>query len=165
MMLLFPIASDHNVAEAYTESWARIIHTIFVSFYESKGMVTFEKRLLANLSTEREHSLCQMHKLLHFIRVPYEALTGNGQLDHICRQRYRENSNVFAYYVLCGTLLNNPNAFMEWCQEYNSEGNILNFGENETKFGDFISDCSRFMPTSRTKDNTSSTRMTILEIN
>lgn len=165
MMMIFPIASDHDVAEAYTETWARIIHTIFVSFSESKGIATFEKRLLANLSTEREHSLSQMHKLLHFIGVPYETLRGDGHVDYLCRQNYREKSNVFAYYVICGMLLNDPNAFMEWCQEYNSEENVFNFGHNENKFVEFIRECSCFMEPSNTKKHSSSTKMTILEIN
>ena len=161
---MFPVASKHDVAEAYTETWARIIHTIFVSFYKSKGIVTFEKRLFENLTRERDHSLNQMHKVLHFIGVPYDSLIGRSHGDYLRRRAYRENSNVFSYYVICGSLMNNPNEFLEWCDDHNNN-RIFNFATDTDQFAELIRKCSRIKSPKEFYDTSMSTKMTVLEIN
>ena len=54
---------------------------------------------------------------------------------------YKENSNVFAYYIIKTLLLYYYNDFWEWCKKYNH--NILSFHkskENLDRFYIFIKD-------------------------
>lgn len=170
MRINFPIASDFNIAEAYTETWARILHTAFDSFERSKGMRGFSKLMVQGLAREKEHSLHQMHKILYFIGVPYSSLIGDTSTDALKRRMYREKSNVFAYYVLGGVLMNDPNGFMEWCSTNNM--GFFNFDSSElaaNRFGEYLIVCSRandvFEMRGSNEVEPTSTRMTILEIN
>lgn len=168
----FPVASDFNLAEAYTETWARIINAAFVSFDRSTGSVGFSNQMVKNLTSERDHSLRQMHKLLDFIGVPYTLLLGKTPNDSLKRQSYREGSNVLAYYVLGGILMNDPNGFMEWCADANKT--LINFDASDEaakRFGAYVVERSaeRLLfappPLSPHAKRSPSTRMTILQIN
>jgi len=167
----FPISSDFNIAEAYTETWARILHTAFISYECSKGLRRFAKMMVQNLFQEKEHSINQMHKMLYFIGVPYMSLIGKTPGDALKRRIYREKSNVFAYYVLSGILMNEPNNFMEWCSTNNM--GFFNFDSSElvaNRFGDYLIRCSNYeelfiMNTSPNIVDSMSARMTIIERN
>ena len=49
---------------------------------------------------------------------------------------YRENSNVFAYYVLGGILMNNVNLFLKWCFINNTS--LFQFSNNPMNVNKFI---------------------------
>jgi hypothetical protein len=77
---------------------------------------------LFNVNMEREasHSLYQCLKILTFMDLKYDIVT-NKNKDNItiCNHLYRENTNVFSYYIICGLLMNNYKDFMSWCYKNN----------------------------------------------
>ena len=60
--------------------------------------------------------MIQVNKVLQFMGLNYKHLC-MPSLQHICRKLYKENSNVFAYYVLTSILLNNLNDTFKWCKK------------------------------------------------
>ena len=57
--------------------------------------------------------------------LSYKDLISEGKIHDIKRKMYKENTNVFAYIVLGGILMNNYQEFMRWCNTNNS--NTLRF--------------------------------------
>ena len=51
------------------------------------------------------------------------------------KNNYKENTNVFAYYVLCTLFLNNYSDFLLWCKE-NNEHNLYCFALQESNILD-----------------------------
>ena len=66
----------------------------------------------------------------------YARLYKKGDINTYLRENlYREKTNVFAYYILCGLFMNNFYKFMMWCHKNNlslfkyhkTQKNIYNF--------------------------------------
>jgi len=138
---LFPIDSDFNIAESYTESWARIINAAFNSYYSMDDNTDVNEFLLYmtfSLQIERLLSIYQLIKVLNHMGLSYTSLYGTTEADAYLRKNmYREKSNIFAYYVVGAILMNNFEGFLEWCyhhntsllQFYNTPDNINSFME------------------------------------
>ena len=91
----FSISTTNNYFEAYTEFLGVIFYLLFVSFYLSttkKESFTYAKMFLDN---EVYFSMYQMNKVLSHNGLSYNDLVKNINTD-----LYREQSNVFSYYVL-----------------------------------------------------------------
>ena len=121
---IFPIDCDFAVGEAYTETWARIINCAFTSYNAMKiaknNKKDFNIFMMFCLQVERMFSIEQMNKTLNFMGLTYETLYKNGEINTYLRNNlYRENSSVFAYYILTGLFMNNFYEFMLWCQTNN----------------------------------------------
>ena len=70
---------------------------------------------------ESSHSLYQCLKILTFMDLKYKIVTDKNKNNiTICNHLYRENTNVFSYYVICGLLMNNYKNFMNWCYKNNN---------------------------------------------
>ena len=108
---IFPVRCDYRFYEAYTETWATILHALFMTM-ESRGAVY--PKLEGYLQKERMFSLFQKSKLLSHHQFKYE---------HLCSERtagrYRENTQAFSYFVLKSILLFHYNDFIEWCANKN----------------------------------------------
>lgn len=111
LLSIFNIKCDYRFYEAYTETWATIIHSIFIAM-ESKGSVY--PRLEYYLQKERMFSLFQKGKLLNHYKFKYEDLYSD-----VSTGRYRENTQAFSYFVLKSILLFHYNDFIEWCAHKN----------------------------------------------
>ena len=62
----------------------------------------------------------QCAKLLRYADLSYDIIaTPNETNRAIVAEKYRENTNVFAYYVLTHILLHSPTEFMTWCYQNN----------------------------------------------
>ena len=113
---IFPVRCDYRFYEAYTETWATIIHTLFLTM-ETKGAIY--PRLESYLNKERLFSLFQKAKLLVHHELKY---------SHLCSlstaRRYRENTQAFSYFILKCILLFHYNDFIEWCAHKN-KGTIV----------------------------------------
>jgi hypothetical protein len=78
-----------------------------------------------------------MVKILKFNKLTYQDILSSS--DNL--KSYKEDSNVFAYYVITLILLNNYPAFLFWCYDNNSHTQLLQFNqtlENKHKLCDFI---------------------------
>ena len=128
MKSVFPIKSDFNPCEAYTETWARIINCALYSFLsmendKDKGIKASETFLLYVtfcLELERLFAVHQMTKILSFMGLNYKDLYDKREKSAYLRQQlYKEDTHVFAYYVLTAVFLNDYKQFIEWCGETN----------------------------------------------
>jgi hypothetical protein len=136
---IFRINSDFDIYEAYTETWARIINCVFSSFnalQNKKDQKGFLSNLRFCLEMERMFSLYQCNKVLGFMGLRYQDLyTAGGHL----RKLYKENTHVFAYYVMTAIFLNDQEGFLLWCHKNNK--NLLKFQaspDNFTSFAEYI---------------------------
>jgi hypothetical protein len=75
--------------------------------------------------------------------INYALLTdGSESSKQIVTSFYRENTNVFAYYVLTSVLLNNYSDFLTWCATHNGGGlNIFKVKATQSEFVNFIKLC------------------------
>jgi hypothetical protein len=146
ILSLFPVKSDVNLYEAYTEFWAEIINALFCSFHSLKNknnMEGFIKNSEIFINLERTYSLFQLIKVLKFMDLPngYRDLYLNNKKSIIARDNlYKENTNVLSYYVIKTVLILNYQSFLNWCGTNNF--NILQFKKtavNQKEFCNYIS--------------------------
>ena len=132
MKTIFPIDSDFNLSESYTEFWARVLNALFCSYgfldkkTDKKGFIRFS---MICLDIERVFSLYQSVKVLDYMGLEYKNLflPGTPHLE-VRKQLYKEGTNIFVYYVIVALLMNNYADFMVWCLQNNT--NFLNFTPN-----------------------------------
>lgn len=130
---LFPIDSDYNISEAYAETWARIMNVALCSFNaleNKKDLSTFNKYMSFNLQLERFFALYQCNKVLGFMGLTYNNIHEPGEKNAYLRKNlYREDTHVFAYYILTAIFLNNYGEFLSWCNNHNTALLQLNGAE------------------------------------
>lgn len=145
MLSIFPITSEVNLFESYTEFWAEMLNVVFFCFFKSNvGSNTFrivsrnyEDNIEMFLTCFQQHIRCeinysifQMVKVLNHMGLNYEAIHSKKQYAYVLRnQLYKEESNVFAYYVAKTILLFNFQEFTSWCDKHNP--NILQFKQTD----------------------------------
>ena len=140
----FPIQSDMEIFESYTETWATIINACFCSHFclDNMGKVTFVSYVEVLLGFEAAWRIFQMHKILRFMGLAYSDLYSKSKKAELARANlYREDTNVFAYYVVTSLLLVNYGDFLEWCSTNNGVGGNMSFhktGANTVAFANFI---------------------------
>ena len=137
---IFNIKSDFNIDEAYSETWALIYHSAFISYIsmKQKNLKTFLMNMDVCLQTERLYKLFQCNKILDFMGLKYDDLYDDTK-KNVSLTLYRENTNVFSYCVLTCIFLNDYLSFLKWCFDKNDD--MIRFSitdENFNRFGDFI---------------------------
>ena len=135
---IFPINSDFDVYEAYTETWARIINCAFCSFNalpdkNKSDQKTFLLNMNFCLEMERMFALYQCIKVLGFMGLRYKDLLGKN--NPYLRKLYKENTHVFAYYIMTAIFLNDSAGFMLWCKKNNTR--LLKFKATPETFISF----------------------------
>lgn len=140
---LYDIKSDFEISEAYSEFWATIIHCCFCSYSLLDSKEDLETYLLFTqfcIQFEKIFSLFQCVKMLNHMGLRYTNLIDNDDVSTTFKKvLYKEETNVFPYYVLKCVLLFNSDKFLKWCMQNNP--NIVNFDKNPVtlkKFGKFI---------------------------
>lgn len=141
MYSIFPIDSDFDMYEAYTETWARMINCAFSSFNaleNKKDKKSFIENTVFCIELERMFALYQCIKILNFMGLHYHDLHKKTS-SYLRTKLYKENTHVFAYYIMTAILLNDYEGFMLWCKTHNS--NIIKFNttpETLNAFADYI---------------------------
>jgi hypothetical protein len=153
---LFPVDSEVNLYESYTEFWAEIMNCCLCSFYLIKakekdkyhelgsasesGFFLFKKYFVYFIDLERKYSCFQMVKALDFMGLEYKHLYKNDSKSELLRNTmYKEKTNVLSYYVIKTILLFNYPLFLQWCSQHNLS--LLQFKKTDSnlmKFCDFI---------------------------
>jgi len=179
---LFPIKSRFEMHEAYTEFWANMLNCLFCSYRlldDKKDIKTFLQYSDFFLRLEKIFSLFQMTKILNFMGCHYTNLYNSDDSSVMIRKcLYKEDTNVFPYYIAKTILLYNNISFIKWCQRENK--NILNFNNKEEStlaFFDFIrekydnkymlndiNNMEKFIEKLNDKTLLETLRMTIIEI-
>jgi hypothetical protein len=126
---LFPIPSDMKIAESYCEFWACFMNSAFTAYHLTDGYNVDEFLLYVEycLSFEKIFSLLQIVKILRFMGLTYHDLHTSGKAT-----LYKENTNVFVYYILKCIFLFNMNDFLNWCVKHNT--NMIAFDANKDNF-------------------------------
>jgi hypothetical protein len=137
----FNVVSEVNLFEAYTEIWARIIHSMIVSYFHSKREKTQYITFLSFfIYLEQIYSIFQMNKVLKFMNLDYKEIIYNPNKNiHL---KYKEKTNVLSYYVITCNLLIYYQDFIKWCK-INNNGSFFLFlqtNENQMSLCNFIKD-------------------------
>lgn len=148
---LFSLPDGVNIrmSETYSEIWARIMNVAFQTYFknppslESRTVKQFKKNFGFYLHLESIFSLYQCIKVLDFMGVNYQLLVSDSEYSKkMMRSFYRENTNVFAYYVLTSILLHSHDDFFSWCMKRNGPGlNIFKVKATQHEFVELIESC------------------------
>jgi len=141
---LFPVKSDINLFEGYTEFWAEIMNAAFCSFYLQGSHHTEVDDFLETchffINYERTYGVFQMVKALHFMELSYKDLYSKHPTSKLLRETmYKEKSNILSYYVIRVLLLYHYQGFLDWCDTNNLS--LIQFKKtngNLSLFCDFI---------------------------
>ena len=107
---IFPIHSKFKLYETYTELWAELMNIIFIDMASGKP---FNKvRLEKYIQIERKFSLMQSAKILNHFGITYSDILHGG-----AKEKYKEDTEVFCYFILKTLLLYNCNDFIEWSEK------------------------------------------------
>lgn len=155
---IFNIKGEVLLYEAYCETWARIINVIMHHFLENpkQKFSTFKKECIEDFQQETIHSMIQSCKVLKYMGLSYTILISKDKELKKCSQTlYKENTNVFCYYILTSLLMYYLDDFMKWCYENNYDclcipKNIKNIDKfinfiqkryNNENFTDLLEEC------------------------
>ena len=139
----FFVNSTYNLYEIYSEFMAILLHVCMISYKliqednvknrenkENKSNFVFYVETL--LTYEQYFSNFQQTKILNSMNIEREmfdkALT-QRKYRNMLIESYKENTNVFCYYILKTTLLNNINSVLLWLQLNNQT--LLQFNNSE----------------------------------
>jgi len=118
---LYPVRSEVNLYEAYTECWARILTIVFSCVYgrASESEAKYAACLNARFSEEIGFSFFQAGKVLEYMEIPsYEHLI-KGQAAEL----YSEKTSILAYYIITLVLFSNYSAFIAFAKNVNTNTN------------------------------------------
>ena len=142
---MFPINSDINLFEGYTETWAEILNCVLVSYFRTNNKKSFLSRFNRCITIERDFSAFQMLKVLRYMNLKYSDLYSPSSRSQARRLHfYKEGSNVFAYYIVTAMMLFNVDKFLMWCNDNNA--NVIKYSysyANNSSFVGLISDVYR----------------------
>jgi len=109
---------DILLFESYTETWARIINTMFETYFDQniRNQTAFISSLHDRFEQNAMFSVFQMTKVLDLMDMKYAHLTIlSKENELLCRKNYKEDSNIYAYYILGGLLSVYALPFISWC--------------------------------------------------
>ena len=126
MLKIFKIKSDIKLYETYTELWAELINvTFYVCLKNKKETNTKKIKLIEEyLNDEILFTYYQTSKLLTHMGTSYDKLYANNR----CVE-YKEDTNVFSYFISKMILYNNINDTLKWM--INNNTNLLQFSQKE----------------------------------
>ena len=137
---------DILLFETYTETWARIINTIFNTYFQDDTAVTttttsrthFIRTVREKLADNAMFYAYQAVKVLDIMGLKYAHITvQSAENTEVCRKQYTEDTNVYAYYILGGILSVYALPFISWCCENNS-GSSIRFSRNDRNLPRFV---------------------------
>ena len=148
---IFSLPKEINIrmSETYSEIWARIMNVAFQTYFknppslESRTAKQFKKNFEMYLNIESVFSLYQCIKILDFMGVNYQVLIDESEHSrNMMRAFYRENTHVFAYYVLTSILLHSHGDFLSWCMKKNGHGlDMFKVKATQHDFAELIASC------------------------
>ena len=138
---LINVNSDLNLFESYTEFWATLLHSVYCAYTFTKDKVD-EKSFLLYLDFilhyEKIFSLFQCVKVLDYMGLTYRNLIQGDEISKSLRNlHYKEDTNVFAYYVIKCVLIYYKEEFLLWCDK-NNGNTIFNFKKTNNSLFSFL---------------------------
>jgi hypothetical protein len=144
----YAISHTVRVYETYCEIWARILNVVFACFADGEpgnhagsdvDFAIFGECVLKGLHKDAEFALHQCAKIMQHMDIPASVML-NPTKDNraMVTEKYRENTNVFAYYVMTCALQHSPDVFLAWCHKNNPKGQMLQFRTILSNFNGFM---------------------------
>jgi predicted Zn-dependent protease with MMP-like domain len=133
----FNIESNMSIYEAYCESWA-VIMNIAVSIFNKLPSIKysdFSKQIRHKMNIEIGFSIFQMNKILDHMGIEYSDLYTQNSTASIKRHLYKEDSEVFSYFVVKTIIIFHYNLFILWCESHNHS--LLNFNASDRNIIEF----------------------------
>ena len=127
----FCLRSQFELFETYNETWAELINLMFVGFLSTSSISRAIPRIETMLQDEICFSLFQSVKILQ-----RHGRTLSGLCTTSPPIEYREDANVFCYYVLKSMTLFGINDVVEWCVRENG-AHWLNFRKDAANMKSF----------------------------
>jgi len=125
ILSIFPVHSEVNLFEAYTEFWARIMNVLFCSYFNTKNKKDLDEFLGYTeyfINMESIYSFFQLVKVLRFMNMEYRNLYEKTDVaQNIRNTMYKEDTNVLSYYIITLILIYNYQPFLGWCKTNNTE--------------------------------------------
>lgn len=143
-----PENTEIRIYEAYNETWALIINTMFSTIeYKNKIKTNINLNDIFNyfLKLEISFSLFQCAKVLNFFNFKdfnhFFSLNGfNGSERK--KSQYNQSSSILSYYIIKSSLLLNIDKFIEFCRDNNEDKFCVKFNNNSlTDFQKLIDIC------------------------
>jgi hypothetical protein len=155
---MYAISHPVRLYETYCEIWARVLNVVFACF-ASDGtnnalananatplqLQVFMECVMEGLHANARFARQQCAKLLQYAGLTHDVLVNPTEQNRaMVAKKYRENTNVFAYYVLTCVLLHSPDAFMGWCYKNNpftktkATKHIMQFRTIPSNFNGFV---------------------------
>ena len=143
MKRLYKIKSNMDTPEAYVEFWGCILNSCFSSYFLSnKNLEEYLLFVEYFLEFEKIYSLYQINKILRFMTMSYTDLYKNNVSSiQLRKYMYKEDSNVFMYYILKTLFLYNHLEFFIFCK--NNNKNLINFSKTEENMNNIYNFISR----------------------
>ena len=135
LFAIFPVKSEFKLYETYTEMWAELLNIIFIqsssqqhldhNLSQSQNLVSLRLkqslvslrlvllRLEQDIQTEQKFSLFQTAKILDHFGMTYSDI-----FDKKKQKKYKEDTEIFCYFILKTLLLYNCNDFIEWLHDH-----------------------------------------------
>tara|TARA_B100000900_G_scaffold126708_2_gene107026 strand:- start:13120 stop:14388 length:1269 start_codon:yes stop_codon:yes gene_type:complete len=133
---IFDVDSDYEITEAYSEYWATILNSCFISYDLLDNENDVEEFILFVefcIQLERIFSLFQMIKILHYMGLNYSSLYKTDSTSVRYRKLlYKEDTNVLCYYVIKTIMLFFNDDFLKWCLHNNSL--VIKFDKTQQNF-------------------------------
>lgn len=146
ILAIFPVHSEVNLFESYTEFWARIMNCLFCSYtYTNTNNQANKKNALSDFLTNAEHfihleqqfAFFQTTKVLQYMGLTYPDLYKKGiNADQIRKERYKEDTNVLSYYVITLVLLAHYQDMLVWCDTHNDT--LLQFKQTNANLDEYV---------------------------
>lgn len=155
----YAISHPVRIYETYCEIWARILNVIFDCFMDADTntmnpnpihatdlqLQVFMECVMEELHEHARFAQHQCAKLLKYVDITYAIISNPTKENRsIVGKKYRENTNIFAYYVLTCVLLHSPDDFIVWCYKNNPftrttpRNNIMQFRTISSNFNGFM---------------------------
>ena len=118
------------------------VHKQHVVSLKNRNTVTDKKERFLNIfydniQHESVFSIFQCVKILNFMGLDYNIISNcNDENYTIVNKLYKEQTNVFAYYVIVSVLIANFNNFILWCIDNNT--NLFNFKKDDASMDSFV---------------------------
>jgi len=138
ILSIFPVNSEVNLFESYTEFWARLMNVLFCSFMhvQKNNIDEFLKYTEMLMNFERMYAFFQMVKILNFMDIEYKQLYEKSvHATNVRKHLYKENTNILSYYIITLLLINNYQGFLSWCDTNNTS--ILQFKKTNANLDHF----------------------------
>ena len=142
ILKMFSVKSEVNLTETYCEVWAETLNVMFIAFEndveENIDMMIYKTENM--LKWEQLFSIFQCSKVLDFYGITYGGLTSDKKQT---QPRFKEKTNVLAYYILKTIFMFYSNEFIEWCVDKNGKDlinfdKIRNYENNLAEYCEFI---------------------------